>query len=617
MNRTLRAPPIEMIRVLLVEDDPIVHRLLTDLLDAAATVRFLISRVATLEEGLDSLQHGQFDVCLLNAELADGVGLDLLTSAGNLGMSLPMIVLEGEERSDVDRHALALGAVACLDKDRLDPKGLERAIRFGIHQHKLAQGLARSTLLDEATGLASPTLYRDRLDRAIAFAGRHGIQVAVMMIDFAIPLEMSEKEAESLLAEAGTELKHVLRDMDTVAHFSDRRLAVLIEAMPGVDRAALIARRLLRVLKAADAASSPSAPSEGPEPAPKLPAASIGVAVYPSEGVTCETLMRRAEAALRQARAEGGGRCRFASERIDHEARTAVNLERMLRDAIKTKNLRLRFHPEMHLRREATGLAAEAFWRHPKEGWRPFDEAFLGIEDDRLAAEMVDWMTASIGERLAGWQEAGLERATLSVTFPCRRPSLLPILTDAIQRQVLAKGSNAEQLEIDLPASLVLAADQRDVDGLRGLRATGVRLAMDQFGATALRLQDLPFDLLDGLKLAPGLYHFRPGDKRRETVLRTIITLGHSLNLRVTAKAAEDQRQFALLKKLGCDIIQLRGLLAPMSAKAATNWLKTPFADQKRQSATNRPGTKPEFLTTAGKAKISQESPTRPSIAPD
>ena len=612
MNTISRTPSPELIRVLLVEDDPASNRLLQDLLDAAGTVRFLIDGAKSLEDGLDRLQHGAFDVCLLSSKLKDGDGLDLLVLAKTRSLALPVIVLDEGGRPGLDQRALALGALACLDKGGLSPKSLERAIRYGIHQQKLAKDLAQGALFDEATGLSSPSLYKDRLDRAIAFARRNGLRVAVMLIEPAIPKEREAEKATLALAKAGRKLTGALREMDTVARLGDRRLALLIEAMPGIGQAAFVARKVLKLLD-----NPPNLEGQPGQSAPDaaIQHPSIGVAIYPSEGVDGETLMRRAEAALRKARSLGGARCRFASERIDHEARPSVILERSLKDAIKRRELRLRFHPEMHFRRQDMSLAAEAFWRHPKEGWQPVDPALARLDDDRQLADLVDWVLTAIFERMLAWRKAGLERAKLSIALPLQKPSFLPLLTNAIEQQTIAKEGVASQLEIDLPEGLVLTAHQGSENGLKDLKATGVRLAIDGFGGGGIKLQDLPFDLLDGLKLAPHLHRFPKGDKTGETLLKAIITLGHSLNLEVTAKAAEDQRQFALLKELGCDAVQLRGLLAPMSAKAATNWLRA-SPNQEQQSSRDKPKAKPEVLSMAqGRRKASIKNQRQPSTA--
>jgi diguanylate cyclase (GGDEF)-like protein len=606
MNAKPRAPSPDLIRILLVEENEQVHRLLCDLLDAVPSMRFQMTWSKTWQQGLDHLQHGRFDACLLSADLSDGDGLELLTSVEARGLSMSIVVLSSDERTATDDRALALGATTCLDKERLDAKSLERAIRFGIRQRRLTEGLARGSLTDEATGLASGSLYRDRLDRAIALAKRHDRHVAVIMIDLALGPAVDGESIDGQLRRVGRRLSDVLRESDTIARLAGGRLALLIEGMSRPERAALVSRRMLRLLT--DQATQ--------DERTHMFTPSIGIAIYPSEGVDGDTLLRRADAAVLRAIAEGGGRCHFASERIEHQARENAFFEKALRDAIKRRDLRLRFHPEMYLRRQGAGLATEVFWRHPGDGWLPLDRAWTRLTDQSQISEVMDWTISAAAERLEAWQQVGLEQTTLSIAYPIHRSSILPLLTDLVRDRILARGIPAERLEIDLPEQQALAANGSNGRDLSDLKATGVRVAIDGFGGHPLRIQDLRLDLVDGLKLAPSLYQLLPGNKQKEALLRAMISFIHDLDLRVTAKHAEDQRQFALLKKLGCDVVQLRGLFPPMGVDAATSWLRAPQNADSGESI-DRLATSPEFLVAPKAREARPQTERQPPMTPN
>ena len=349
MNATPKAPSTALIRVLLVEDEPSDHRLVIDLLDQIPATRFLIDWARSLADGLDRVKHAAFDVCLLDLRLPDGDGLDLVTATDALGLPLPIIILSGFPSIEQDRHALTLGAAGFLEKDKLDPYTLERVIRYAIHQRKISTNIARQAFIDEGTGLISPALYRERLDRALAFAKRRDREFAVMMIDLAFDpdLESGESLTDAVLAGAGKELADALRKTDSIARLSDRRLALLIEGMRNLDHAATVARKTLRILRM-------PIDIEG-RTITMVP--SIGIAIYPHVGGDGGALMRQAEAALRLAMDEDGGNCRFGSERIDHEAREGIILEKAFTLAFEHRELRLRFHPEVRRNGRLAGLA--------------------------------------------------------------------------------------------------------------------------------------------------------------------------------------------------------------------------------------------------------------------
>lgn len=587
MNAMPRAPSGEPVRVLLVDDDSALHRLLADLLDSRPTIRFVIDRAKAFEEALDRARHGRVDVCLLDVGQTGRKGLEFLEALAAQGLMLPTIVLADERSATLDREAMALGAVAFIDRDRLDAPGLERTIRYGMHQQDRARRLARGVLEDQATGLISQTLYRDRLNRAIAFAERHRRQVAVIIVDLAI----AKGREQPVLTEAGRCLTRALRVTDTVARLADRRLALLVEGVRRSDHVALVVRKVQRLLT--DLVEA--------EPGDHAGRPSIGVAIYPSEGLNGETLMRRADMALRRAMADGGSRFRFASERVDLEANESMIMEKAFREAVRRRELRFRFHPEMHLKEQATSLAGEVFWFHPDRQWLSISTVRKHVEIEPPIAEIMDWMLAAAAERLSAWDGLGLAEARLSITCPFGQPSVIPILAQAVTEQIHPRGGHlAGRLDIALPERLILAGNEASCRDIGKLRATGVRLSLESFGGGEAGIQDLRLDLLDGLKLAHGLHRDLPGDRRREALLRAVIGLGHELDLRVTAKCARDQRQFSLLKDLGCDVIQLRGAFPPVSADVATNWLLAPRA---RKSAPDGGGphaaTLPEVIATA------------------
>lgn len=567
MTATTRAPSTTLIRVLLVEDDPIDHRLVVDLLDQVPMARFLIDWARSLADGLDRLAQATFDVCLLDTDLPDGNGLDLLASADTLGLKLPMIVLTGSPSIEQDQHALALGASAFLEKDKLDPPTLERTIRYAVHHRNITLSLACQAFVDERTGLISASLYRERLDRALAFARRRDLELAVMMIDLAIdhdPAFADHRLIDAILAAVGQRLAGALRETDSIARLSGSRLALLIEGTRNLDHAAAVARKAFRLLRSPIEIDDQTI----------APVPSVGVAVYPREGGTGDALMRQAEAAMRRAMGEGGGCCRFASERIDHEAREGAILEKAFNIAFQRRELRLRFHPEVHQTGRPAGLAGLIFWRHPVQGWLPMDRMLANADDEVLIKGIVDWSLAAAAEHIRAWQVEGLKPPRLSLAIPFLQRPALAILKCAVFEQVVRRHIAPQLIEIDLQEDLVLEDARRGYADLASLKATGIRLALDDFGKGRTAIQDLRHDLLDGLKLTPELHRDLPGNQLKETRVRALINLGHNLGLDVTARDARDQQLFALLKRLGCDAIQLTAL-SPMGAAAAAAWLRS------------------------------------------
>ncbi len=570
MNATLRAPPNALTRVLLVDDDPLSCKLIVDLLDMISQTRFHITRARSLVEGREHLAQASFDIGLIDLSLPDDDGLAFLTSASVLWPSLPIIALSGSPTREKDQQVQSLGAAALLEKDKLDPTLLERTIRYAIHQRNLIANMARHAFIDEPTSLISAHLFRERLERALAFARRRDREVAVMIVDldFGNSGDIDKNLIDGALHKLGRTLAAELRETDSIARLSERRIGLLIEGLINLDHIATVARKVMRRLRH---------PIEI-DGIPQTIVPSMGVATYPREGGDNEMLIREAETAMRRALAEGGGCCRFSSERIDHAANEGMVLAKAFANAFEHRELRLRFYPNIAFTQNKNGLGCEVAWRHPDKGWQLLSTTLTAFEEEPLIKGIANWAIASAAEQLSIWRRNGSDLSRLSLAIPFHCYPTLPLLRDAVNEQVKARAIPPEMIELDLPAPLIVDDATRGGSDLAALKSTGVRLVYDGFGEGPFAIDDLQRQVIDGLKLAPGLCADLPDNQRQISSLRALINLGHNLGLDVTAKGARHQRQFAILKRLGCDSVQLSTDLPPMSADAAGAWLRTAAA---------------------------------------
>lgn len=594
MNATPPAVSTVLTRVLLVDDDPFDHRMVADLLDSIPDKRFSIETARSLAEGVERLEARRFDICLLDLRLPDGDGLDLLESADALGRALPVIILTDFPSLDRDQRALDLGAAAFLEKSKLDPSMLERAMRYAVHQRKAIDSLVNCAFLDEATGLISPDLFRERLDRAIAFARRRDEEVAVMMIDlgFASEFDVGGKLTDAALAAAGRRLAGDLRETDSLARLSDQRIGLLMEGGHGLDQTATVVRKALRLLRTDIDVRGRSVTLKP----------SIGIALYPREAGDGRTLIRQAEAAMRRALAEGGIGCRFGSERVDYEAREGMVLEKAFSIAFERRELRLGFYPEIRLKGRLTGLAAEMLWHHPDRGWLPAAPALSGTDDPALIEGIANWSLAGAAEQILAWKREGLTPHRLSLAMPfCRRPALA-YMVRAAREQIEPRDVAPGCFELDLREELVLEDTRRGSADLVDLKTTGIRLSLDDFGEGSAAIQHLRHDLLDGLKLASSVCKGLQDVARGAKLAHGLIGLGRHLDLDVTAKVGADRRLVSQLKRLGCASVQFSETFTSMSAEAATAWLRA-VAERPGPGAGKPPASPPETLVPGARLR--------------
>ncbi len=556
------------VRVLLVEAAAGPVQPTRDLLQIAPHVRFLIDWARDLQTGLARLRAGGFDVCLVDHNLPDGDGLELVRAAQTGGCRAPIILLSEVGTLDLDLQAMALGVADFLDKRWLDPLRLERTIRYALARQDQAERLSRLAQYDELTGLANRSLFQDRLERALAWARRQQRLVGVMILDLngfkAINDRLGHIAGDRLLAVMAKRLGGRLRETDTVARLGGDEFAILIENLAKPEHAALVARKLLDTV-------APPATIDGREVAVT---ASLGVALYPRDGQTGPELVRQADRAMYRAKAEGGNLCRFSSDQLERRVQRGALLETDLRRGLEQGELQLHYQPQVTLTPGALGISALIRWCHPQLGLIGPERFLLLAEDTGLLEALTSWLFEAACGQARRWHDQGLERVHLALPLLSRQQLAWSGLTERLGVCLRAAGLTAGSIEIELSEELLLNAADGAGGALSALKALGVRLALDGYGRGPTSLRGLQLGVLDTLKLARELHQDVPADVQRDAVVGAIIALARELGLRVVAEGVDRQEQLACLRRHGCDAVQAFMSCPPLPAEACTSWLR-------------------------------------------
>jgi diguanylate cyclase (GGDEF)-like protein len=300
------AAPREVVRVLLVEDNPGDRRLVREMLrDSAADA--VLTSCDRLAAALDPIARGLADLVLLDLSLPDSHGLDGLRQLRAAAPEVPVVVLSGNSDEEVAVQAVQAGAQDYLMKGEVDGSTLARAMRYAVERQRAERRLARLALRDPLTGLPNRVLFADRLEQALARGSRGsgGEQPALMFVDLdgfkAVNDRHGHLVGDELLVEVARRLRGELRSADTVARLGGDEFVVLCESVAGPPAAMALAERLAEVVAAPYALSSTMA----------AVTAAIGVAVAEADEDAGE-LLRRADAAMYGAKRDGRGRCALA-----------------------------------------------------------------------------------------------------------------------------------------------------------------------------------------------------------------------------------------------------------------------------------------------------------------
>ena len=383
-------------------------------------------------------------------------------------------------------------------------------------------------LYDPLTGLPTHDLFCDRLRQSMARADRRKGALAVLL---ASPLgEIDEPD----LARMGRRLAGTVRRTDTVARFTGNDFAVVQTDLDSFDAAAFLAQKLLDAI--------------GIE-------AHVGIALYPDDAGTPEQLIDRAEGALGVTR-KAGTSFAFHAKELTVEAEDSVRLARDLRNALPANELRLHYQPKLDL---ASGriVGAEALmrWQHPRHGMLMPDTFIQIAEDCDLLVPIGRWALDQACRDAAGWKtNVGAPVRVAVNVAPVQFEE--PNFAESIEATLAGSGLAADLLEIEITESSLMRDPEEVAGVLVRLGQLGVGITVDDFGTGYSALVYLRRFPVDALKIDRAFITSLPKSPNDAAIVRAIIGLSRSLNLRVVAEGVADTDQLEFLRAEGCDEIQ-------------------------------------------------------------
>ena len=431
---------------------------------------------------------------------------------------------------------------------------------------------------DVLTELPNRSLCVERLRQAMDGAHASGQRVAVLFIDLdrfkSINDTLGHHIGDGLLRSVAQRLSDAVRTGDTVSRLGgDEFVIVMQEVADGDDVRQMVERRLIPLIRQTHHV-------EGHE---LQISCSVGVAVYPDDGHDLDELMRRADAAMYEAKAAGRDMARFYAPEIEQAAIERQSLEHHLRHALERNELRLHFQPRVSAATfEAVGAEALLRWQHPELGVVAPGRFIPVAEETGLIRPIGLWVLRQACAQLARWNEPGLQELALSVNLSVAQladPELVEQLRSYLQEHQLDPG----RLELEITEShLMDNADQAE-ERLMALKALGVKLSIDDFGTGYSSLAYLKRFAIDKLKIDQSFVHDLLSDPTDLAIIRAIIALGQALGLGIVAEGVEGPDEADKLKALGCDELQGYHFARPMPAEMLERWLRERQAPLERR----------------------------------
>ncbi|MBT9487693.1 MAG: EAL domain-containing protein [Rubrivivax sp.] len=439
--------------------------------------------------------------------------------------------------------ALGLSALAGLGLAQLRSRQrAERRAEDRVHY------LARH---DALSGALNRSSFGEALAQAVQRRGLGGGDFAVLCLDLDhfkdVNDSLGHAAGDEVLRQATQRLRDVLRNGDTVARLGGDEFAVLQQGVEGAEAVRRTAQRIL------DALSKPY--RVGGQHAGQTSVScgvSVGAAIFGADAGSLEELLHKADLALYRAKAAGRGGFSFYDAQLDRELQDRRELVRDLRQAVQEDRLHLHYQPQYggdgHT---LTGYEALLRWTHPTRGELPPAQFIPLAEENGLIDTIGAWVLRRACVEAAHWP------APLSVSI-----NLSPAqfrgeqLVHHVTRALAQSGLAPQRLELEITETLLMRNTEQVVRMLRTLSALGVRIAMDDFGTGCSSLAYLWRFPFDKLKIDKAFTQALADDPKVNLIVRAVISLAHSLEIRVNAEGVETPGQLRMLQKHGCDEFQ-------------------------------------------------------------
>lgn len=437
-----------------------------------------------------------------------------------------------------------------------------------ITERKIAEEtIAFQAFHDQLTHLPNQRLFKDRLEMAMINTQRRGVVVAVMFIDLdrfkLVNDTYGHAEGDELLKAVARRLNSCVRAGDTVARKGGDEFTVLLPDLVHAEDAGIIAAKIL------DAFNHPFVVA-GQE---CRVTASIGIAVYPRDGETVDTLLKHADIAMYRVKSGGKNNSAFFSPEMKVCYRNRISMENELRHAIDNAALELYYQPQVSITRlQLIGMEALVRWRHPIYGLLSPSDFIDMAEEAGMIGAVSDWVLDSACRQLAAWHAQGHRQLRMAVNLSPQefdRPDLVPRIDSHIKRNQLP----ADALEIEITENILLRDAEQVIDKMHQLRQRGVQISIDDFGTCYSSLNYLRQFPVTTIKIDKSFVRDLSEEGHISPIIPAIVGIAQGFRLQLIAEGIETERQLQVLQALGCDRMQGFFFSRPVPAQEAEQLL--------------------------------------------
>lgn len=412
---------------------------------------------------------------------------------------------------------------------------------------------------DSLTGLAGPSLFKDRVEQAMFASRREKNRPAVFVVNIdrlsLINDGLGHQVGDGVIREIARRLSASFRETDTVARIAGDSFALLLK-IKADDHAALVAEKILKNVCKPICVQDQNV----------VITASLGIATSSSMNRSVELFIGRAESALNRAKDMGGNQYQFFSKDLNETAKKRIEIENNLRSAMSSNEFLLYYQPKVDTRfSRIIGMEALIRWQHPQRGMvTPY--SFIPIaEETGMILEIGRWVLHEACRQNVEWQNKNLPAVPVAVNVSARQFQHETFVED-VKSVLESTGMAPKYLELEITENMLMSDIEQTIDKLNELSGVGLSMAIDDFGTGYSNLSYLVRFPVTTLKIDRAFIKNVDSDDTIAALTRSIIKMSQNLNLRVVAEGAENIEHINFLTDHGCNVVQGYFFSKPVSA---------------------------------------------------
>ena len=555
-------------RVLIVDDDRSTRSALRTALQRSG---FSVTEAADGSEVAAEVERMRPDVILMDAlmPVMDGFTACALLQESPEGREIPVLMITALEDSASIERAFAVGASDYIPKP-LHLAVVNQRVRRLVEATRTERHVRHLAYNDALTGLPNRTLFNEHLTRCIERAGPATQSLALLYLDLDrfkfVNDTLGHEIGDKLLKTVSERIRACVRSSDCVARLGGDEFAIVVDDLPNLTVASAAAQKICRAVTAPFDIDGHDI----------VVSASIGIALFPRDGIDVSALLRRADTAMYRAKKKSSG-FQFFEETMEALASEHLRFEGALRRALERDEFAVFFQPIANAaERRIVGMEALVRWQHPVRGLVSPIEFIPLAEETGLIIPIGEWVLRTACRQLKTWHDAG--EKTLYVTVNLSGLQLQQVnFVDTLHSVLRDTGVNPQCLTLEITESMLMEHVEETLLMLEALKATGVGLAIDDFGTGYSSLAYLKRFPVDVLKIDRAFISDMTHSADDASIVSGIIALAHNLRLKVVAEGVETEEQRSFLADLGCDFIQGYLLSQPIPAELfASRFLLAP-----------------------------------------